>query len=45
LSHGKILTHFSELCVETQASSTLKEQKNTKVLADNDWEDKLAYVT
>ena len=45
LSHGKVLTYFSELCVETQASLTLKEQKYTKVLADNDFVDKLAYMS
>lgn len=45
LSQGKVLTHFSELCVETQATLTLKEQKYTKVLADNEWVDKLTYMS
>jgi hypothetical protein len=43
LSHGKVLTHFCELCGETQASLTITEQKYTKVLADTDRVDKLAY--
>jgi hypothetical protein len=45
LSHGKVLTHFSKLCVETEATLTLKEQKYTKVLADNEWVDKLTYMS
>jgi hypothetical protein len=45
LSHGKVLTHVSELCDENLTSLTLKEHKHTDVHADNHWADKLPYVS